>query len=165
MDFIFQLVTLFWVSHRKETGSITVSYKHHFLTSPTLWYGFLHQHASSPSAITVFNANNCYWIPVELLCGTIMKMENLEELAIKDTKVSLLLSDLARMMRHCKKIKKLDFSFLFKESKCKAISHEDAVTIKQGFKKLTCLKVSTCVPMVDDLNGPHKWMLIFNMLR
>jgi len=92
-------------------------------------------------------------------------MENLEELSIKGTKISL--PHLARIFELCPKITQLDFT-------CYEIKWEDiqkAVmeqnhsidSIIQGFKKLTSLKVSTSILDARDyLNDP--WLIITRML-
>jgi len=93
-------------------------------------------------------------------------MKNLEELSIKETKVSL--PHLARVLEHCPKITKLDFTFY--EKKWEEI--QDAVMkepysinfIIQGFKKITCLKMSTrFLEARDYLNDP--WVIIIRLLR
>ena len=90
----------------------------------------------------------------------------LEELSIKETKVSF--PDLARVLEHCPKITKLDFTFY--ETKWEEI--RDAVmkephsidSIIQGFKKLTCLKMSTrFLDARDYVNDP--WVILIRLLR
>ena len=141
-----------------------VSYKCYFLSRSSLWNTFLTQHTSNPSAITTLNANNCYWLPAQLLCGAIKKMGNLEELCVKGT--TLTFSNLAVVLGACKKLTKLDFSY--REEKWEDIkgtlTAEKLDSITQGFKKLTSLKISTC--FLDAryyLSDP--WVLILRILR
>jgi len=150
----------------RKPNNITIDYKYFFLSDPKCWNTFFNQHALSPSSITSFNANNCYWISAERLCYAVVKMKNLEELSIKGTKVSLL--HLARIFELCPKITKLDFTCY--ELKWGLV--QDALekqkhsseSILQGFKKLTSLKVSTRILDARDyVNDP--WIIITRMLR
>ncbi len=73
-------------------------------------------------------------------------MENLEELSIKETKVSL--PHLARVFELCPKITKLDFTLRERnwediQDAVKKQEHSSIKSIIQGFKRLTCLKIST----------------------
>ena len=91
-------------------------------------------------------------------------MKNLEELCVKDTKISF--SHLARVFETCKKITKLDFSYRENnwEDVKEDLSEENVVSIAEGFKKLTGLKVATCtLDAKDYLNDP--WLLIIRILR
>jgi len=73
---------------------------------------YLKQHINS-NTVTSFNVNHLYWLPGQLLADAIIQMEKLKELAIKDTKVSLLI--LAKILNTCPGITKLDFSFRFED--------------------------------------------------
>jgi len=93
-------------------------------------------------------------------------MENLEELSIKETKASL--PHLARVFELCPKMTKLDFTFREKnwEEIQDALKKQkySSESIIQGFKKLTCLKISTSfLDARDYLNDP--WLVIIRMLR
>jgi len=93
-------------------------------------------------------------------------MENLEELSIKGTKVSL--PHLARIFELCPKITKLDFTcheLKWEEIQKIVVEKNHSIDyIIQGFKKLTSLKVSTTILDARDyLNDP--WLIIIRMLR
>ena len=89
-------------------------------------------------------------------------MTNLEDLGVSDTKCSLL--QLAKVLETCKTIIKLDFSFhhlpgIENENKKFGIT-----SVKEAFKKLTSLKISTAVRDARDfVNDP--WFFILKMLR
>ena len=85
-------------------------------------------------------------------------MPNLEELFINDTKLGL--SHLLQILKICKKVSKLSFSLVersldeFKEqpqrvtrsrSRLQAIETSNLSIMKQGFQKLTHLKIFTFV--------------------
>jgi len=150
----------------RKPNNITIDYKYFFLSDPKCWNTFFNQQASSPSSITSFNANNCYWIPAERLCYAVVKMENLEELSIKETKVSL--PHLARVFELCPKITKLDFTcreIKWEEIQKEVVEQNHSIdSIIQGFKKLNSLQVSTRIHDARDyLNDP--WLIIIRMLR
>lgn len=141
-----------------------MSYKYFFLTVPSSWDTFLSQHHLFPSTITTFDASNCYWLPVELICGAVVKMKNLEKLLIKGTKMSL--PHLAKVFGSCKKITTLDFNHVEKDwDEVEAVvSKESMEIIIQGFQKLICLKMSTRFHDARDyVHDP--WVLIIRMLR
>lgn len=102
-------------------------------------------------------------MPAGLICSATKKMVNLEELKIKGTKVSL--QHLGHVFGTCKKIKKLDFHFQGKswEDAHKVLLCENMDCIKEGFKKLSSLKMSTGFLDAEDyLNDP--WFLIIQIL-
>ena len=141
-----------------------MSYKYFFITEPSCWSSFFSQHPQYPSSIAIANFNNCYWIPADLICDSVIKMMNLEELAIKGTKVSL--PHLPKVFGSCQKIIRLDFNFLEKkwEDIQEVVEKEKLDVIKQGFKKLVSLKVSTCFSDPRHYtNDP--WLLIIRILR
>ena len=118
-----------------------------------------------PSAVTTFNVNHNYWLPAELLAGAIIQMENLEELCIKDTLISL--TTMANILTHCSEVTQLDFSFRFEED-WKNVDDGLKVAIldslSPNFKKLTSLKISTCV--LDARDYRHDpWRPILSFLR
>jgi len=103
-------------------------------------------------------------MPAGLICSAICKMVNLEELGITGTKVAL--QHLSHIFGSCKKIKKLDFDFLEKswEEVQEVIEKEKLDVLKEGFKKLVHLKVSTCFSDPRHYtNDP--WLLIIRILR
>ena len=91
-------------------------------------------------------------------------MKNLEELYVKDTQISF--PHLAKVFGACKKITKLDFSYREKnwEDVKENLLEKNVVSIAEGFKKLTGLKITTCsLDARDYLNDP--WLLIIRILR
>ncbi len=56
------------------------------------------------------NLNHLYWMPAQLLESTIIQMPELKELSIKGTQVCTV-HQVAKVLQHCPKILKLDFTF------------------------------------------------------
>lgn len=103
-------------------------------------------------------------MPADILLQVITKMENLTELGVKDTKMSF--SHLARVFMTSQKITKLDLSYREKnwEDVKKGLTEENVVSITEGFKKLTTLKITTfSLDSRQYLNDP--WVLIIRILR
>jgi len=103
-------------------------------------------------------------MPAGLICCAIRKMVNLEELKIKGTKISL--QHLCHVFGSCKKIMKLDFNILEKswEDIQEVIEKEKLDGVKESFKKLIILKLSTCFSDARHYtNDP--WLLIIRILR
>jgi len=145
--------------YRDEHG-ITISSRCFFLT-PRSWNEFFTQHIS-PEVITNFTANSCYWLPGDQLCSQIEKLRNLENLGICDTKVSLL--HLAKVLDTCREIRNLDFSYQHLPGMENENSKFATSSVKEAFKKLTALKISTAVLDARDyVNDP--WFFITKMLR
>jgi len=98
-----------------------------------------------------------------------VEMLNLQSLAIKDTRVSL--PHLGRILDHCKKITKLEFSYhhLSEDNLPGLINVNNQFIdttrpVQEALKKLTCLKVSTAVMDARDYeNDP--WFFIIKLLR
>ena len=91
-----------------------------------------------------------------------MKLKNLNDLSIKDTKISL--SQLARVLETCQKIVRLDFSYKHKEGFLKALVEHPLSSVIEAFKRVTHLKITTSVLDAKDyLNDP--WIFITNLLR
>ncbi len=96
-------------------------------------------------------------------------MDNLEELSIQDTKI--LLSNLPELFEACKKIVK--FSLTLSEKNLDP--YEEGVLmekksldwIKQGFRRITHLKIISCVALNDDefyyLHQP--WIVALGVLK
>jgi len=127
-----------------------------------LWNEFFTTYIS-PEAITNFSANSCYWLPGNQLCDQIGKMINLEDLGISNSKVSL--PHLAEILKTCKEITQLDFSY---QHLIPGVENQNnqfgTQPVKDAFKKLTSLKISTAVLNARDYeNDP--WIFIIRMLR
>ncbi len=144
----------------RNQNEITISPECFFLT-PRSWNEYFTQYISS-KFINNFTANSCYWLPGNQLCDQIVKMTNLEDLGVSDTKFSLL--QLAKVLETCKTITKLEFSYHHLPG-MENENNKFAVTpVKEAFKKLTSLKISTAVLDARDLvNDP--WLFIVKMLR
>jgi len=108
-----------------------------------------------------------YWLPGQLLADAIIQMKKLEELSVNDTKVSLPI--LAKILNTCLEITKLDFSFRFEDDWTNLQDYGVRKVIldsmAQNFKRITCLKMSTCVCDAGDYNqynhDPWKPILLF----
>ena len=93
-----------------------------------------------------------------------MQLENLKQLQVNGTKVSL--PELAWVFTKCQKITKLDFKLLEKswEEVLSILGKEKMDMVMEKFKKLTSLKVSTWwLDPRDYLDDP--WVLIIRILR
>jgi len=89
-------------------------------------------------------------------------MTNVEHLGISDTKVTLPL--LAKVLETCKTITKLDFMYRHLPGMENGNNQFATAPVKEAFKKLTSLKISTAVLDARDLvNDP--WLFIVKMLR
>jgi len=104
----------------------------------------------SPEAITTFSANSCYWLPGQQICDHILKMKNLQELDVKDTKVFL--THLAIVLETCQDITKLDFSCNHLPGMENENDKFGTLAVLAAFKKLTItLRISTyCVKESRD---------------
>ena len=142
-----------------------VNYRSHYLSRPSSWYHFFQQHPLAPTALTSFNVMDSYWLPAERLCAAIAKMENLEDLNICGTKLSL--PHLAPIFQACKKITGLDFGYSQKtwEELQSITKSEDLELIIQAFKKITNLKMFTCFPNAKAYTIHDPWLLIIRILR
>ena len=94
-------------------------------------------------------------------------MRNLEELSIKGTQESSLLQ-VAKILKSCPKIVKLDFSYTeqTQEELLKALKKENLSinSLANRFRKLISLKLSTTA--LDCQNDVHQdsWLLIIKLL-
>jgi len=89
-------------------------------------------------------------------------MTNLEHLGINDTKVSL--PHLIKVLDTCHEITKLDFSYRHLPGMENENNKFATGSVKEAFKKLTSLKISTAVLDARDfVNDP--WFFIIKMLR
>lgn len=134
-----------------------------YFLKPSSWDAYFTQYIC-PESMTKFSANHSYWLPGSWLCDNILKLQNLQDLSIKDTKISLL--HLARMLKTCSKITKLDFSYQHEEGFVKTLVEHplSAPSVIGAFNRLTHLKVTTCVLDAKDfLNDP--WIFIIKLLR
>jgi len=131
-----------------------------FFLTPSSWGSYFKRYIC-PETISSFNVSNCYWIPGAQLFNNSVKMKNLLDLSINGTKVSL--PQLAKLLKTCQKITKLDFSYTHKmgEENKKQLSTPTAV---KAFKKLTFLKISTSVLNARDYSN-DPWVFIIKILR
>lgn len=147
--------------YRKKHG-LVINKKCSFL-SPRSWEMFFTRHIS-PESISKFDSNNCYWIPGEQMHDTIILMKDLQELCVKGTKLSL--TQLANILKICQKVIKLDFSYQHHKGLLKALLENPLSNpvVKDVFKKLKCLKISTSVRDAKNyFNDP--WVFILKMMR
>ncbi len=117
----------------------------------------------TPLAVTTFNASHCYWLPGDTLCEAIVRMSNLEELFVHDTKINL--SHLLQIFQACEKIQKLSFSLVeanldyYQKS---IIGKKSLQSIKSGFGRLTHLKI---FPMSINDYPIDIWPVVLGILR
>ncbi len=89
-------------------------------------------------------------------------MKSLQELAVKDTKMSL--AHLATVLETCQDIIKFNFSYNHLPNLENENDKFGTPAVLVAFKKLTTLKMSTCVKESKDfVNDP--WFYIIKMLR
>jgi len=137
-----------------------------FFLTPASYSTFIDQHISLDS-ITVFNINQCYWLPAELLQNTIMKMPKLEELSIKGTKLCTV-RQLAKIFQSCSKVVKVDFFYTEKTQKEIWDGMEkDGLAVDSlaaSFSRFKTLKMSPTALGAQNncINDP--WLLIIKML-
>ncbi len=142
-----------------------------FFLKPFSWISFFQQHVD-PSAVTVFDASHCYWLRAELLNGSIIRMNNLEELRIQDTKVAL--HHLPRVFEACPKIVKLSFTLLVRNTldprntldlyyRTHGMEKTSTDNMEKGFRKLTHLKIFTF--NLSDKYLSDFWPATFGVLR
>lgn len=112
----------------------------------------------NPLSIKVFDAGSCYWLPiVGVLRPSIVKMTDLRELYIHDTQFSL--GHLPVVFAACQKIVKL--SLTIRERNLHAFEKKNQ-TIRQGFERLTHLKIS--VFPSDERHSIESWLAILGVL-
>lgn len=114
-----------------------------FFLGISRWIEYFQQHIN-PLTITVFNVNHLYWFPPDVLVNNIVLLENLEDLNVLDTQVSL--SHMPRVFSNCQKITRLGISLaglLTLED-----FHGDTIRngislycMKKGFQRLTHLSI------------------------
>lgn len=117
----------------------------------------------NPSVITVFDCSSCYWIPAQALCTYIVRMGNLTELAIQDTRVSL--QNLPRVFEACQRIVKLGLSLSKQSLKQYIDIGEDSMAdlMTNGFHRVTHLKVLTCLAP-SRRNDVEPWLPTLRVL-
>jgi len=151
--------------HHRSWKGFVISEESFYFTS-TSWSLFIKEHITLES-IKIFNINNVYWLPGDLLESTLLKMSNLEELSIKGTQVCTV-RQVAKILQACPKIKKMDFTFTEKTQEEIGDGLKSFVNDNLSidcFKKLTSLKLSTTVT-ASQLDGPtDPWILIIIILR
>ena len=154
---------VYYIHHREKTG-IIVSNRCYYLT-PRSWNTFFTT-CIRPEFLLEFNCSHCYWLPGNQLCENIVKMVNIQELAIKGTQ--LLLSHLIRIFQNCQQITDLDFSFHHEGATTEPSVFEnqlhDQSVVTEALEKLIRLNISTSVTdAINYYNDP--WVLIIKILR
>ena len=119
-------------------------------------------------SLTVFDASHCYWLEPQFLLDRILQMKNLEELCINDTKLGL--SHLLQIFKCCKKIRKLSFSLKeketlneFKEQRITRSQVSKETIMKQGFQKITHLKIFS--PSLNGFVYTNNWLTTLGILK
>ena len=120
----------------------------------------------NPSLVTVFDCSSCYWIPAKALCSYIVKMENLKELSVHDTKVSL--EKLPLLFGACQQITKFSFSLEEKNLNQYFNNMMDEKTLdqmKKGFARLIHLTIVTCMaPRLNYWYCVQPWIATLEVL-
>ena len=126
------------------------------------WESFFKQYIV-PSSIKVFDVSHCYWLEAEVICCCITKMENLEELSIQDTKMSL--KKMSLVFEACEKVVKLSMTLKednldeFKEG---VMENASLQYLKNGFSKLTRLELFAFVVPSGDIT--KTWLVPLGVL-
>jgi len=136
------------------------------------WTDFFRKHINPPT-ITVFNVNHLYWFPPDVLVDNIVLLENLEDLNVLDTQVSL--SHLPRVFVNCQKIIRLSLSLagLLTLEDFQGDTTRNGVPLycmKNGFKRLTHLSIFNFEKNICDPNDPYSdeldgWPVTYGVLR
>ena len=135
---IISVIKIFYVISRRVLDISRCTF-----LAPQTWKAFFQEHIKpSAASIRVFDANHIYWLSSEILCDCMVQMENLEELRIYDTRISLL--DLPNIFKACPKLTKLSFSVAERNMD----RYQEGVMEKSsldlltaGFSRLTHLKM------------------------
>lgn len=109
-----------------------------------------------PSNISCFDVSSCYWLPVDLLLSSIPLMNQLNELYIQDTQLSLI--HLSQIFEQCKNISTLGFTVI--EETLDDIPVDRALLV-QGFNQLTCIKLYA----VNATYYIDSWLVPLALLR
>jgi len=131
------------------------------------WTSYFRQHIN-PSMISIFSAKHCYWIPPKVLFKNIVLMDNLEELDVLDTQVSLY--HLPRVFSNCPKITRLGLS-LAGVMTLKEFEKNSAPIkcLKEAFKRLTHLSIFNFEVNRYNVNNPSdcvtSWHVTLGVLR
>lgn len=137
-----------------------------YFISASSWEPFFLQYIN-PSLITAFDASSCYWLPASVLCNSIKQMDNLVDLQVHDTKMSL--TNLPELFEACQKIVK--FSLTLSEKNMdrfeRGVKERKSLEwIKQGFRRITHLQIFSCVALNDDkFYHLQPWLGAFGLLK
>ena len=109
--------------------------------------------------------SHCYWLKAKVLLRCITKMENLEELSIQDTRMSL--KKMPLVFEACKKIVKL--SMTLKEDNLDdfqkgAMEKDSLKCLKKGFRKLTKLELFVFVVPGGASHYTKSWLVPLGVL-
>ena len=134
-----------------------------YYLTPTLWIRFFKDFIS-PLTIITFDASHTYWLPPEVLLHSIVQMTYLEELCVHDTKISL--SHLPKVFENCKKLVKISFTIQHKAFNEDEVEKASLNLLKNGFAKLTHLKIFNFTPdNYSNKRSLQSWLNLFQVLR
>ena len=110
--------------------------------------------------------SHCYWLKAKVLLRCIIKMENLEELFIQDTRMSL--KKMPQVFEARKKIVKLSMTLKednLDEFKKGAMEKESLKCLKKGFRKLTKLELFVIIDPNGKLCSTKSWLVPIGVLK
>ncbi len=112
------------------------------------------------------DVSHCYWLKAKVLLSCIIKMPNLEELYIQDTRMSL--KKMPKVFEACQKIVKL--SLTLKEANLdefkKGVMEKSSVKwMKRGFRKITHLKLFPFIVSSPCKYDPKVWQVALGVLK
>lgn len=157
------MLKLFLNKYKIQIRSVyTIGSSHHFTSQS--WANFFKEHVSAHS-ISAFNASHSYWLSGEVLLDSIIQMNQLEELCVQDTEISL--THLARIFEACPKLVNLSFSLreinLDRYQTDTEQVLKEVALLSQGFAKLTHLKIF-CTTL-DLKCCVESWLTTFGVLK
>ena len=139
---------------------------HSYSLNPVRCLHYFSNHSFS-SHVKVINFSHLYWFPIDILHASIEALENLEELNIIDT--DLTLSKVPTIFLKCTSITKLSVSIEERNLQDFLEGMGDTDTypyiwkcLEEGLQKLTSIRLQWSV---DEFSSSDMWFLIFTILR
>lgn len=142
----------------KPTFSSTWKLRKTFCLDPNICQRYFSSSLVSVSVQTL-DLSHCYWLPETSLLGCLSELENLRELNVLDTKLSLS-SLILNVIPKCKFLLKLSANIsepTWNDFNQKLLGAPD--NYKEHFQKFTELNF-----YVLDSSSPYIWLLLFNIL-
>jgi hypothetical protein len=114
-------------------------------------------------ALKNFNVSHCYWLPADMLIEAIITMNQLEELVVYDTQVTLI--HLPRIFKSCPVVERISISIThetwdqFQLDVTRLYDGEALEFLKRKFEQLTHLKL-----IGMDATSCRFWLLALRIL-